>query len=137
MKAGWGDWAGPGGMEISKKILDKRNKLMMQVQKESETKKLDRKDNKMSHVMISERRITNNSKYKVAEVPYPFRSREEYERSLQMPVGEEWNAANAVTQLTQPEIKKRAGRIIEPIKLDKRSIVGSNSQSSNKKQKTK
>lgn len=87
MKAGWGDWAGPGGMEVSKKILDKRNRLIMQVQKENETKRLDRKDAKHANVMISERRITNAAKYKISEVPYPFKTREEYERSLQMPLG--------------------------------------------------
>jgi U3 small nucleolar RNA-associated protein 14 len=87
VKAGWGDWAGPGEMVVSKKILDKRNKLVMQVQKDNEIKKLERKDAKLSNVMISERRITNAAKYKVGEVPYPFKSREEYERSLQLPLG--------------------------------------------------
>lgn len=33
---------------------------------------------------------------------------------------EEWNAAQAVNALTQPDLKKRSGRIIEPIKLPKR-----------------
>lgn len=164
VKAGWGDWAGPGGMEVSKKILDKRNKLMMQVQKENEIKRLDRKDAKNSNVMISERRIADAAKYKINEVPYPFKSREEYERSLQLPLGgmvilvinielpfsplmylfficftEEWNASQAVNALTQADVKKRSGRIIEPIKLPKRQ-ASANATASNssvkKKQKT-
>lgn len=74
-------------MEISQKLLDRRNRLLMKVQKENEIKRLDRKDAKNANVMISERRITNAAKYKIAEVPYPFKSREEYERSLQLPLG--------------------------------------------------
>lgn len=120
VKAGWGDWAGPGQMEVSPKILAKRDQRMMQVQREHETLRLNRADANLKNVTISEKRIKNAAKYKVAAVPYPFSSREEYERSLQMPVGGEWQASQVVSQLTQPEIKKRAGRIIAPIVLPKK-----------------
>jgi U3 small nucleolar RNA-associated protein 14 len=115
VKAGWGDWAGPGAMMISDKIQAKRDKLLMQIQRDHETLKLQRQDAKKSNIMISEKRVKAQAKYKLAEVPHPFTSREEYERSLQMPLGSEWNASHVVQRMTQPEIKKRAGRIIEPI----------------------
>lgn len=85
------------------------------IQREHDTLKLQRQDAKKKNVMISEKRIKAQAKYKLGDVPHPFSSREEYERSLQMPVGGEWNAAHVVSRLTQPEVKKRAGRIIEPI----------------------
>ena len=31
VKAGWGDWAGPGAMEVSSKIMNIRNKAMKKV----------------------------------------------------------------------------------------------------------
>eukprot|EP00981_Chlorochromonas_danica_P015793 scaffold14461_cov250-Ochromonas_danica.AAC.3 len=132
LKAGWGDWAGPGagGMQISPRLLQKREKAILKVQKENECKRMDRKDYKKQQVILSERRSKSAAKYKLAEVPYPFTSREEYERSLQMPVGEEWNAMPVVSKMTLPEVKTRAGRIIEPIQLVKQK------QSSSQKQGT-
>jgi U3 small nucleolar RNA-associated protein 14 len=91
VKAGWGDWAGPGagGMQISQKTLNKRDKLLTKVQNEHAAKVMGRSDAKMSNVMISGRRVKTASKYKITEIPHPFTSVEEYERSLQMPLGGE------------------------------------------------
>ena len=119
MKAGWGDWAGPGNMLVSNKILNTRNRLMKRVDEDSEEKKKGRKDTKIPNVMISERKIKTAAKYKITDVPHPFISREEYERSLLMPVGGEWNASNVVNSNTMPAILLRAGRIVEPITLPK------------------
>jgi U3 small nucleolar RNA-associated protein 14 len=119
VKAGWGDWAGPGAMEVSQKIMKRRDKMMIQIQKENELQRMERKDYNKQQVILSERRSKAAAKYKVTDIPYPFTSREEYERSLQMPLGEEWNAMHVVGKLTEPELKTRAGRIIEPIALPK------------------
>jgi U3 small nucleolar RNA-associated protein 14 len=69
--------------------LDIRNRLLKQVNEDSENKKRGRKDTKMPNVMISDRRIKTAAKYKISEIPHPFTTREEYERSLQMPLGGE------------------------------------------------
>ena len=76
-------------MEITPKILSKRNKALIQIQKQHEIKKNQRQDTKknMKHVVISEKRVKEQSKYKIDIIPYPFTTREEYERSLQMPLG--------------------------------------------------
>jgi U3 small nucleolar RNA-associated protein 14 len=51
---------------------------------------------------------------KVSEVPYPFTSREQYERAMRRPVGKEWNTALAVRDQTRPAVKvgwvKRKGK---------------------------
>jgi len=124
VKAGWGDWAKPGvgGMTISQKTLDRRNTLITKIQTEHDSKVMSRSDRKMSNVMLSERRVKAASKYKIAEVPHPFTTREEYERSLQMPIGDLWNASDVVRKNTQPAVKVRPGRILEPIKLPKKRV---------------
>ncbi len=90
VKSGWGDWAGPGETGISAKILKKRDRLIKQHEADADLKRNERTDVKnkqMFNVMLSDRRIKTASKYKIDEIPHPFTTREEYERSLQMPLG--------------------------------------------------
>lgn len=87
VKPGWGDWAGPGAVRVSRRTLLRRDMLLQEAEKAAEEKRSKRKDNKMFNVMISDRRIKTASKYKLEVVPHPFTSREEYERSIQMPLG--------------------------------------------------
>lgn len=171
VKAGWGDWAGPGESGISKRTLDKRDRLMKKASDGADEKRKTRKDVKMFNVMVrapytlpftlpqlslqpllqvSEKRVKSASKYMIANIPHPFTSREEYERSIQMPVGgeklqmrfgggcvlmrvlsAEWNASHVVRANTKPEILLRAGRLIEPIHLPKKRTAGSDGPNSN------
>jgi U3 small nucleolar RNA-associated protein 14 len=87
VKAGWGDWAGPGETGIAQSTLRKRDRMIKRVEAESAEKRSLRKDSKIYNVMISDRRIKSASKFKIAEIPHPFTSREEYEQSLRLPVG--------------------------------------------------
>jgi U3 small nucleolar RNA-associated protein 14 len=87
VKPGWGDWAGPGLAGISKKTLLRRDIMLKAAEQESQEKRKNRKDSKMYNVVLSDRRIKTASKYKLAEIPHPFTTREEYERSIQMPLG--------------------------------------------------
>ena len=121
VKAGWGDWAGPG-KEVSQKILSKRDKLIAAAEADAARKKMGRKDTKMPNVVLSERRVKTASKFKLDEVPHPFTTREEYEQSLRMPVGEEWNASHVVRANTKPEVMLRAGRVVEPAKLSRKVV---------------
>ena len=91
VKAGWGDWAGPGAAGVSTKILNIRDRLLKKVEEETTEKKKGRKDAKMPNVMISDRRVKTAAKYKISDIPHPFTSREEYERSMQMPLGCTYN----------------------------------------------
>lgn len=68
-------------------LATKREKVLKRVQEDAAAKKASRKDFKMFNVMLSEERLKAASKFKIAKVPHPFTSREEYERSLQMPLG--------------------------------------------------
>ena len=78
---------------MSQKVLNKRDRLLTKVQNEHASKVMNRGDARMMNVMISERRVKTAAKYKITEIPHPFTTREEYERSLQMPLGGELNTA--------------------------------------------
>jgi U3 small nucleolar RNA-associated protein 14 len=74
----------------------------------------------LSDVIISEKTIKKAKKYSVERVPFPFQSREQYERSLQQPLGPEWNANNVHRRAIRPRIHTRAGHIIDPMSTDQR-----------------
>lgn len=117
--AGWGDWAGPGKVGVSQRVVKKRKHLLKHLEEKTAMQRAGRNDGQLANVILSERRVKTSSKYKIADVPHPFTSREEYERSLQMPLGAEWNAAHIVKKNIKPDILTRSGRIIEPISLPK------------------
>lgn len=62
---------------------------------------------------------TSCARYMVSEVPYPFTSREQYERSLRQPIGGEWNTSQSVRAMTRPAVVVRAGVAVAPMKLGK------------------
>lgn len=63
--------------------------------------------------------LLQSAPLRVAAVPYPFTSREQYERTLAVPLGREWNTRNTFEQANKPEVHVRAGTIIQPAKFDK------------------
>ena len=67
-------------------------------------------------VILNPKRAKRAGLLKVAQVPYPFTSRSEYERYMARPVGQAWNDAPAVKKLTRPAVSVRAGAAIEPIR---------------------
>ncbi len=87
MKAGWGDWAGPGSQAVSQRTLKRRDLALRQLENDRKLNSSTRRDFKKEGVIISEKRIKSAAKFKVGKVPFPFTSQEEYERSLQLPVG--------------------------------------------------
>lgn len=90
VKSGWGDWAGPGNTGISESILRRRDTLLKKEEAAADAKRNERADVKnktLKNVMISDRRVKSAAKYKIAEIPHPFTTVEEYEKSLQLPIG--------------------------------------------------
>ena len=63
-----------------------------------------------------------SARAQVAQVPYPFTSRSEYERYMARPVGEEWNDASATRKLTRPAVSVRPGAAIEPIRRKRKKL---------------
>lgn len=52
---------------------------------------VSRRDSGKSHVIISEKKDVKAAKYQVQDIPFPYTSRAQYERSLEAPLGTEWN----------------------------------------------
>ncbi|KAI3392541.1 hypothetical protein diail_5512, partial [Diaporthe ilicicola] len=96
---GWGSWAGEG---ISKRAL-RRNKGKVMTKKEG-IKKKDRKDAKLKRVIINEKRNRKNEKFLASQLPHPFESRQQYERSLRLPVGPEWMTKESFQASTKPRV---------------------------------
>ncbi len=117
---GWGEWAGEGvkapGSWNMKKLNSLPKKLQPPPPPAQPTNKRQRADAKKPNVIISEKRISKLAdKYMIKTVPYPYTTREEYERSMQGGIGREWNVTDSVKDLTRPEIYARAGKIIQPL----------------------
>ncbi|TVY27642.1 U3 small nucleolar RNA-associated protein [Lachnellula hyalina] len=106
---GWGAWTGDG---VSKREKA-RNKGRFLTKVEG-VKEQNRKDAKLDRVIISERRAKKNSKYLASTLPHPFETRQQYERSLRVPVGPEWTTKETYQEATKPRILLKQG-IIAPM----------------------
>ena len=60
----------------------------------------------------------------VDQVPHPFTSMAEYQRSIAQPIGKEWNTVSTFAQLTKPRVSTKAGTIIAPVKATAVSAEG-------------
>ena len=110
--SGWGSWAGAGAPP-PKKPRKLPPKLQAPMKKTENAPK--RKDDGMGTVIINEKRLKKTSKFQLNEIPYPYKSREEYERALAGNLGQEWNTVQGAKEVTRPSVLVRAGKIIQPI----------------------
>ncbi|KAJ0167685.1 Uncharacterized protein CTA2_1076 [Colletotrichum tanaceti] len=106
---GWGGWVGDGVSSREKKRQQGRF-----VTKVEGVKKADRKDAKLDKVIISEKRVKKNDKYLATQLPHPFESKAQYERSLRLPLGPEWVTKESHQEATKPRVLKKQG-IIAPM----------------------
>ncbi len=106
---GWGSWTGEG---ITKK-QEKRNKGKVLVKEPGITKE-KRQDARLDRVIINEKRVKKNSKYLASNLPHPFETRQQYERSLRLPVGPEWTTKETFQSATKPRILMKQG-VIAPM----------------------
>jgi len=74
-----------------------------------------RQDCGKAHVIISEKRDKKAAKYTIKDLPYPYTSKAQYERSLQTPIGTEWNTRLGFQRGTLPRVTKKPGVVIEPL----------------------
>ncbi|KAK5047867.1 hypothetical protein LTR84_006055 [Exophiala bonariae] len=106
---GWGSWTGDG---ISKKAQKRaKGKLLTTIKGVAEDK---RRDTKLERVIINEKRVKKNDKYRASELPHPFESRQQYERSLRLPLGPEWTTKSTFQDATKPRVLMKQG-VIRPM----------------------
>lgn len=105
---GWGDWAGAGANPKKKRKFTKKVKGVAAKDK--------RRDKNLKSVIINEKVNKKNIKYQSSAVPFPFESREQYERSLRMPIGQEWTSRSSHQKMIKPRILTRPSELISPLK---------------------
>lgn len=114
---GWGSWAGadPGEDEgWGVPMNNKKRKIVKTIQ--GVVSKDNRLDKGKANVIINEKVNKKNSKYQADKVPYPYKTWDEYERSLRVPVGKEWTTTQTHQRLTTPKIITKFGSVIDPLK---------------------
>ncbi|KAL8927182.1 MAG: hypothetical protein Q9172_001506 [Xanthocarpia lactea] len=107
--AGWGHWIGAG---IGKKA--QRGKKKGDLSKQEGRPRAQRQDAKLDKVVINEKRVKKNAKYLASQLPHPFETRQQYERSLRLPVGPEWTTKETFQAATKPRVLMKQG-IIRPM----------------------
>lgn len=106
---GWGSWAGAG---ISKKRQRRDKGQNLTTVKGVAPEK--RQDATLRRVIINEKRNKKNNKYLAPELPHPFESRQQYERSLRLPLGPEWTTRSTFQDATKPRVLVKQG-VIKPM----------------------
>lgn len=106
---GWDAWTGAG---VGKKAQKRsKNKVLT---KQPGIAKEKRQDAKLKSVIINEKRVKKNGKYLASNLPHPFETRQQYERSLRLPVGPEWTTKETFQGATKPRILMKQG-VIKPM----------------------
>ena len=112
---GWGDWGGLGA-HPSRRQQQRQLEAAAAREQMLAAAAARRKDAALRNVIISEKRDKKAAKFTTAGVPFPFTSREQFERSLRNPVGLEWNTAGAHEKMVAPRVQTAKGALISPIK---------------------
>jgi U3 small nucleolar RNA-associated protein 14 len=108
--AGWGSWVGEG---VSKRELKRAKGKVLS--KQEGIKPENRKDARLKNVIINHKRVRKNVDYLASTLPFPYNSRAEYERSIRMPIGTEWNVKQTYQENTKPRVLVKPGAIVAPM----------------------
>ncbi|KAK6541288.1 hypothetical protein TWF694_008646 [Orbilia ellipsospora] len=68
-----------------------------------------------ARLVVNQKLSKKSEKYLATNIPYPFESREQYERSLRFPIGQEWATKQAHQDLVTPKVIIKGGRAIAPL----------------------
>ncbi|XP_029786394.1 U3 small nucleolar RNA-associated protein 14 homolog A isoform X3 [Suricata suricatta] len=106
---GWGEWGGVGLKPSAKK----RRRFLIKTPEGP-----PRKDKNLPNVIINEKRNIHAAAHQVRVLPYPFTHHQQFERTIQTPIGSTWNTQRAFQKLTTPKVVTKPGHIIKPIKAE-------------------
>uniref|UniRef100_A0A452FPY0 UTP14C small subunit processome component n=1 Tax=Capra hircus TaxID=9925 RepID=A0A452FPY0_CAPHI len=102
---GWGEWGGMGLKPRAKK----RHQFLIKALEGP-----PRKDKNLPNVIINEKR----SSYAVQVLPHPFTHHQQFEWTIQTPMGFTWIIQRAFQKLTMLKVVTKPGHIIKPIKAE-------------------
>ncbi|XP_057482017.1 uncharacterized protein C57A7.06-like [Actinidia eriantha] len=112
---GWGQWT---NIQQKNGILSWMLQEHDNARKKREEALKKRKDVHLKHVIISEKLDKKAEKQHTKTLPYPYTSKEVFERSIRIPIGPEFNPVTTIGALNWPEVVKKAGVIIKPNKFE-------------------
>lgn len=105
---GFNNWL--GGTVTQRKKQKKKTKKVQGVKARDE-----RRDKKLDSVIINEKVNKRSLKYQSSAVPFPYENKEQYERSLRIPIGQEWTSRKTFQKLTMPSVITKSGTVIKPL----------------------
>jgi len=110
---GWGTWTGSGigSKALARQIKHQRKAFNKNFTTTPGIAPEKRQDAKLANVIINEKRVKKNSKYLASNLPHPFETRQQYERSLRLPVGPEWTTKETFQGMTKPRVIVKGGVI--------------------------
>ncbi|KAG9992110.1 Utp14-domain-containing protein, partial [Aureobasidium melanogenum] len=111
---GWGSWTGTGLSKATRKQNKRIAHNPLHKKVTEGIKAANRKDAKLNNVIISEAQQRKGKKYLASTLPHQFEKREQYERSLRVPVGPEWTTKETFQRNTRPRVVVKQG-IIAPM----------------------
>jgi len=117
---GWGQWT---------HVQQRKGWPSWILEKEEEEKKKrdearkKRKDAKLKFVIISEKVDKKSTKFNTPSLPFPYESKDAFERSMRMPLGPDFNTVRAHQNMIRPAVIKKAGVVIDPIKYEKQQPI--------------
>ncbi|KAG9903135.1 Utp14-domain-containing protein, partial [Aureobasidium melanogenum] len=111
---GWGSWTGTGLSKATRKQNKRIAHNPLHKKVTEGVKAASRKDAKLNNVIISEAQQRKGKKYLASTLPHQFEKREQYERSLRVPVGPEWTTKETFQRNTRPRVVVKQG-IIAPM----------------------
>ncbi|XP_038195276.1 U3 small nucleolar RNA-associated protein 14 homolog B-like [Arvicola amphibius] len=106
---GWGEWVGMGLKPSAKK----RRRFLIKAPESS-----SRKDKNLPNVILNEKRNILAAAHQVHAIPHPFTHHQQFERTIQNPIGYTWNTQRAFQKLTVPKVGTKLGHIIKPLKAE-------------------
>ncbi|KAL0614973.1 U3 small nucleolar RNA-associated protein 14-like protein C [Plecturocebus cupreus] len=115
---GWGEWGGVGLKPSAKK----RRRFLIKAPEGP-----PRKDKNLPNVIINEKRNIHATTHQVRVLPYPFTHHQQFERTIQTPIGSTWNTQRAFQKLTTLKVITKPGHIIKPIKAEDMGYQSSSS----------
>ncbi|CAG8602509.1 3644_t:CDS:2 [Acaulospora colombiana] len=96
---GWGSWGGAG--------ITKPPPKPERIKRFPGVDPRRRQDYGKDHVIISEKKDKKADKYLVKDLPFPYTSKAQFERRLEVPLGMEWNTRVSFQKATLPRVVKK------------------------------
>ncbi|KAI7649839.1 hypothetical protein KC318_g16879 [Hortaea werneckii] len=113
---GWGSWTGTGlSRSIQKANKKQQHNPLFKHKLPGGVRPEQRKDARLPNVIISEKKDRKGGKYQAPMLPHGFEQKEQYERSLRVPVGPEWTTKETFQRATRPRVVVKPGAVIQPM----------------------